>query len=57
MQTMVVEEVTDRAPSPFVLTIALKPPPNAPIAGRFVMIGVVGSVGGAAVVAESTSIV
>ena len=57
MQTLVVEEVTDRAPSPFVLTIALNLPPNAPLAGRFAMIGVVGSVGGAVVIAESTSIV
>ena len=42
MHTPVEFEVTDVAPSPVVLTTAVKPPPVVPLAGRFEMVGVVG---------------
>jgi hypothetical protein len=37
-----VEELTEVVPSPFVETVAVKPPPTVPEGGRFVIEGVVG---------------
>jgi len=42
VHTPVEFDVTDVAPSPVVLTAAVKPPPSVPLAGRFEMDGVVG---------------
>jgi hypothetical protein len=42
VQTPVEFDVTEVVPSPVVLTVAVMPPPMAPEAGRFEMVGVVG---------------
>ena len=36
-------EVTDLVPSPVVATVAVNPPPNVPLAGRFEIDGVDGA--------------
>ena len=43
MQTPAEFDVTDVAPSPVVLTVAVKPPPLIALAGRFEMDGVLGA--------------
>jgi hypothetical protein len=43
VHTPVEFEVTDVVPSPVVLTVAVKPPPNVPLAGRFEMEGALGA--------------
>ena len=42
MQTPVEFEVTDLVPSPVVATVAVKPPPEVPLEGRFEIDGVLG---------------
>jgi hypothetical protein len=44
VQTPVVELVTDVVPSPLVMTVGVKEPPNVPELGRFDTDGVVGVV-------------
>ena len=42
MQVPVVDELTERAPSPLALTRGVNAPPKMPPAGRLVIIGAVG---------------